>query len=46
MKNSGINAYFRRILPIRGCVYSKKLAFNQAAGISVVRAKVSDNEKF
>ncbi len=41
IKNGEINAYFSRVLPIRGHAYSKKVAFNHSAGVSVTRAKVS-----
>ncbi len=41
MKNSGLNAYFSRALPIKAKAYSKKSAFNPSAVVSAVRAKVS-----
>jgi hypothetical protein len=41
MKNCEINAYFSRIPPIKVNANSKKSAFNQSAGVSAVRAKVS-----
>jgi hypothetical protein len=41
MKNGGVNAYFRRIPPIKVNANSKKSAFSHSAAVSAVRAKVS-----
>jgi hypothetical protein len=41
MKNGGVNAYFSTILPVNADGYSKKSAFDQPAGVSILRAKVS-----
>jgi hypothetical protein len=42
MKNGAKNAYSSRKLPIKAKAYPKKSAFAQSAGVSVLRAKVSD----
>ena len=41
MKNGALSAYSSRKLPIKANAYSKKMAFDQPAGVSAVRAKVS-----
>jgi hypothetical protein len=41
MKNGAMNAYFGEVLPIKANACSKKSTFDQSAGVSAVRAKVS-----
>jgi hypothetical protein len=41
MKNREANAEISRTLPVKADGHSKKLVFDQSAGVSAVRAKVS-----
>ncbi|WP_411727065.1 hypothetical protein, partial [Methyloglobulus sp.] len=41
MKNGVLNAYFSRVLPIRGLYPFEKIGTHHSAGVFVIRAKVS-----